>query len=175
MEKDECYFFLGLFFYLTRKKNVMFLKFFLNLLITFFPVFSNADKVDYQNTFLNVHSKIQVDTNSDTSKFWVKGFLWKKEGTIYINGSVFKIDDSFDSFLKKNNIYIESVRFVEYDSNIIVQSLYNHIRNKNEKKVFAIADEIRVDVRMPLIGRRELSFLPEHNLAPHLFREEEKR
>ena len=148
---------------------------FLNLFILLSPGFSNADKVVYQNTFLNVHSIIQVDTNSDTSKFLVKGFLWKKEGTIYMNGSLFKIEESFDSFLKRNNIYVESVRFVEYDRNMIIQSLYNHIRNQNKNIVSKIADEIRVDVTMPLIGRRELSFLPEHNLTPHLFREEEER
>lgn len=146
---------------------------FLNIFILLVQGFSNADKVVYENTFLNVHSIIQVDTNSDTSKFFVKGFLWKKEGSIYMNGSLFKIDESFDSFLKRNNIYIESVRLIEYDRNMIIQSLHNHIRNQN--KIYPIADEIRVDVTMPLIGRRELSFLPEHNLTPHLFREEEER
>lgn len=149
------------------------------LFITFLTYCSNADRVVYQNTFLNIRSTIEVDTNSDTSKFLVKGFMWKKEGAIHINGSLFKIDASFDSFLRRNNIHIESVRFVEYDLNhMIIQSLYKHTRIQNPEiqfHPFTTPYEIRVDVNMPLIGRKELSFLPELNLVPHLFREEEER
>ena len=133
----------------------------------------HAEQLLYQNTFLNVRSSILFDTSVHRGVFLVEGFLWKREGGISINGSVFQIESKFDSLLKRNHIYVDSVRFLNYEDTMITQFLCNHLKRQN--KLHGIADEIRVRVRMPLIGAKELSFSLEDNFIPDFLRDENRR